>query len=136
MTLIALHPTKSSSKNHNPKKKLVIFGFFAALFALRTLSPDRHASIFRTHSDTQAAPAFSLYTDVSRHFFDMPVFKTRRHAVYLCFQEVQVLKRFFSPTKGMKFKPKFSDRSSLESPPLWTSAPLGCGRLIQGFQGP
>ena len=44
MTLNALHPTKSSSKNHNPKKNEVIFGFFAALFALRTLSPDNGLS--------------------------------------------------------------------------------------------
>ena len=40
MTLNALHPTKSSLKNHNPKKNYGIFAFFAALFALRTLSPE------------------------------------------------------------------------------------------------
>ena len=44
MTLIAHHPTTSSSKNHNPSKtNSVIFGFFTALFTLWTLSLEGRA---------------------------------------------------------------------------------------------
>ena len=44
----------------------------------------RHASVFSTYSDTQAAPRIPLCTKVLRHFFDTRVLKTHRHAVYQC----------------------------------------------------
>ena len=52
----------------------------------------RHASVFSTHSDTQAAPAFHCTRMFKGIFFDTRVFKTHRNAVYHCLKEVQ--KRF------------------------------------------
>ena len=48
--------TKSSSKNHNPPKNLVILGFFAALFAPRTLSPEGEGCASFGHVETLKTP--------------------------------------------------------------------------------
>ena len=50
----------------------------------------RHASVFSTHSDTQAVPAFHCeYECLNAFFRHASVFKTHRHAVYHCLKEVQ-----------------------------------------------
>ena len=50
----------------------------------------RHASVFSTHSDTQAVPAFHCIRLCLKAFFrHASVFKTHRHAVYHCLKEVQ-----------------------------------------------
>ena len=50
----------------------------------------QHASVFSTHSDTQAVPAFhSAYECLQAFFRHASMFKTHRHAIYHCLKEVQ-----------------------------------------------
>ena len=62
----------------------------------------RHASVFSTHSDTQAVPAFHgiwMFKAFIRH---ASAFKTHRHAVYHCIKEVQ--HRFWLPSRTRPVK--------------------------------
>ena len=49
----------------------------------------RHASVFSTHSDTQAVPAFHCTRMFNSIFSTRVFFKTNRHAVSHCLREVQ-----------------------------------------------
>ena len=49
----------------------------------------RHASVFSTHSDTQAVPAFHCIRMFKGKFRHASVFKTHRRAVFHCLKEVQ-----------------------------------------------
>ena len=54
-----------------------------------TQTPTRH-SVFSTHSDTQAVPAFHcIWLCLKAFFRHASVFKMHRHAVYHCLKEVQ-----------------------------------------------
>ena len=97
--------TKTGTRARSPKPPFYETALLSPsdLRGADTQTPTRH-SVFSTHSDTQAVPAFHCIRMFKGIFRRSSVFKTHRHAVYHCLKKVQKPFRHASVFKTLAFR--------------------------------
>ena len=97
----------------------------------------RHASVFSTHSDTQAAPAFHCIGMFKGIFSTRAFFLTHRHAVYQCLQKLRHFFDTLAATVSGSTPTPWSGpfRDHVLNPPLSTENPTNT-RVFSGSGAP